>query len=245
MGSWIQQRAALVGGYDDPAGLVIVGAQSSTFFTTFSGTEDPLSEGGAWIHPATDWKDFKVAGGFAQASSYITDTPVPLFDDNYRFLDPGAFTAPSDNYRITAVVRIVGTPDIAEIEILARMQSADIHTLTGYEFLINTGGTVELVRWNGGLGNFFELTAETSNVIGAWTGNGDVIRCTVRGTNPVICTLEHAPASTPTIFTTIFSYNDTDATRKTAGQPGIGSFIHPGSTALGNIGWDSFLVESV
>lgn len=212
---------------------------AATFETLFDLSENPISEGGAWTQVATSWQDVRTTGGYATGAAYTEN-----FDDNYARLTTTAFSASNDNYEVVATVRKVseGVAN-SEIEILLRVVDT-ASTVNAYEVLVNTGGSCELVRWNGTMGNFFEISS-TAGTISGWTGNGDKIKARVTGTNPVLVTVSHAPASNPTSFTQLFQYSDTDPTRKQSGQPGIAFYQHAADNNLLNAGWSDFAVTAV
>ena len=212
---------------------------SSSYSTSFTSTENPISEGGAWTQAATDWQDVRTTGGYATGAAYTEN-----FDDCYARLTTATFAAPSDNYEIVATVRKVSEAVAnSEIELLLRVVDTAT-TINAYEVLVNTGGSCELVRWNGTMGTFFEIASTATSITG-WTGNGDKVKARVTGTNPAVVTVSHAPASDPTNFTQVFQYSDTDATRKQTGQPGIAFYQHAADNNLLNAGWSDFAVTAI
>ena len=56
-------------------------------------------------------------------------------------------------------------------------------TARGYECLFNYEGNLEIVRWNGPIGNFtpLPLTGNGAGSLGRDLMTGDVIRCTITG----------------------------------------------------------------
>lgn len=219
-------------------GAILRVVPAPTYFSTsFPATENPLSESGAWVHRAAAWQFMKSDAGFGQAAAYITEG---LNDDNYARLDLSVFKAPTDDYEITATVEKIGVAG-AEIELLARVQDT-YTTIHCYELLVNTTGFCELVRWNGAMGVYTEIT-ETNTVLS--TSAGDRVRMRVVGINPVVVTVFNAVAANPNSWTQVFEYTDTDVTRKQSGQPGIGSFIHAASGLIDRIGWRDFEVKAL
>lgn len=211
------------------------------FTTGFDATENPISEESKWLKKFTSHKNVRTTGGYATDAAYITEG---VYDDNYARLSTSAFAAPGDNYEVVATVR-KGTGANYEIELLLRVEDTP-NSIHCYEVLVNTGGSGELVRWNGAMGSFQELAAAPYDT--RWThsiANGDKIKATVTGTNPVLVNVYHAPAATPTVFTLLASLSDDHANRKQSGQPGIGFFQHAANNNLGAHGWSDFTVTAI
>lgn len=210
---------------------------SASFTDAFAADKNPI--GAPWIRSATNFQAVKTAGGFACGAAYTESN-----DDAYAKLASSAFSAPNDNYEVTATVRIANLAVApSELEILLRMVDTT-STMQCYEVLINTAGGGELVRINGAPGNYYEIPG-TAFTIRNWTGDGDRIRARVTGTNPVVVTAWHAPAAAPNNWTQLVSFSDTDATRKQAGQPAMGFYQHAAAGNLGNAGWGDFSVVAV
>jgi hypothetical protein len=146
------------------------------FSTDFVGVEYPLSEGGIWRNHGLDWTYVQKAGG-----AYGTQTGLGGYDDSYAYL---ALTAAgwSADISLSSVVvmpqpNIVGTH---EVELLLRWSDAP-HVARGYEVMLSCDGAVQIIRWNGPLGNFTPI-----GTTGVYSGlkDGDVFSATAVG--PVI-----------------------------------------------------------
>ncbi|HQR22179.1 MAG TPA: hypothetical protein PKV98_15015 [Burkholderiaceae bacterium] len=216
---------------------------ATSFATLFESTENPLSEGGAWVKAGSAWQTVRSLNSYACGAAY-TDAE----DDAYVKLSSSTFAAPNDDYEVVATVRHVNDQlAVQEIEILLRVVDTST-TINCYEVLVATNGSITLVRWNGipHNGEYLILDSTTSNPA-SWSGNGDKIKARVTGTNPVVVNVWHAPSSNPTNFTQLsgFPYSDTDATRKQSGQPGIAFYQHAADNNLLNAGWQDFTVTSV
>lgn len=142
--------------------------------TNFSGNEYPLSEGGIWQNNGLDWTYVQKAGGAA----YGTQSGLGGYDDSYARLAPTAAGWPVD-IMLSGVVHmsqpiLVGTH---EVELLLRWSDAP-HVAQGYEVLLSCGGEVQIVRWNGPIGDFTPIGAT-----GTYSGlrDGDVFSATVVG----------------------------------------------------------------
>ena len=59
---------------------------SQTYTTTFDGDENPLSEGGKWVHNGVDWAMFRKQGGLAYGMQTGTNTGAKRYDDAYAHL---------------------------------------------------------------------------------------------------------------------------------------------------------------
>ncbi len=213
----------------------VVTSGGTTFSDTFSTNSNPIAS--PWTHTATAFDTVKTASGFAQGVSY-TDSN----NDSYCKLSTSAFQAPNDDYEVTCTVQ--AGVNASEIEILLRLTD-DTSGMNCYEVLYNTSGGGELVRINGGgPGGYVEITS-TLYTFNAHEGTGDKIRARVTGTNPVVITAWGAPASNPTSWTQLFTYSDTDANRKTSGQPGMGFYQVTANGALGMNGWTDFSATAV
>jgi hypothetical protein len=119
---------------------------SQTFSTNFDGTENPLSEGGAWSHTGLDWKKVRKVDGIA----YGTQTGTGGYDDSYAHL----FGFPANQSASGVIQRTAGSSGIHEVEIHLRW-SDSAHSAKGYECLLSYDASyAQIVRWNGPLGNF-------------------------------------------------------------------------------------------
>jgi hypothetical protein len=126
----------------------------------------------------------------------------------------------------------VTTATTHEIELLMRF-SDDATGARGYECLFNYAGGVDIVRWNGLLGNFTPLTITGgAGGLGRDLVSGDVIKATIVGN--VISTYING----------VLRAQATDSTFAT-GQPGIGFFTRPAGVAdSANFGMTSYSASS-
>jgi chitodextrinase len=124
---------------------------SRSYSTNFDGTENPISEGGAWSHAGLDWTTVQTSGGIA----YGTQTGTDGYDDSYAKLSgfPPDQTA-------SGVIHLVNPIDGScshEVELLMRWTDS-AHSAQGYEVNLSfDGGYAQIVRWNGAIGNFAVL----------------------------------------------------------------------------------------
>jgi hypothetical protein len=170
------------------------------YATDFDRDESPISENGAWAHLGLDWTFVETQDGVAQG----TQTGFDNLDDSYAYLSG----FPPD----ATVSAVVHKDDLDptctyEVELLLRWSDGP-HEASGYEGLFSSAGSVQIVRWNGPLGDFTVLDAgfvpalDHGDTIGA-SAEGDLITLSVNG-------VEIAEAIDPT-------FGD--------GNPGMGFFL--------------------
>lgn len=219
-----------------PANGVLGGSSATTSCTPVTGeryatefplAENPLSEGGKWVNGAVagfDWHDVQSAPGEAFAAQAATG-----YNDSIAVLAT-AFKA--NQYAQGTVSRTAGySPGVShEIELLLRFRISS-HVARGYEVLWGHGGELNVVRWNGPLGNYTPLAAVTGPNIGPAV-DGDVLRAEIVGN--VIRVFKNGQL----VYTA--PPNDT----WTDGQPGIGFWPKPGAT-LKSYGWRNFEAGSL
>jgi len=208
--------------------LSVQQSAAQTYSTSFPLTENPISEGGNWINGGVvglDWNNMLTTPGLAQGQG-----PASV-----AYSDPTAVLAGTwgANQTAQAVVYSVNqtTSYYQEVE-LRLLTTITAHSITGYEInfrcLKTSAAYMQIVRWNGALGNFTVL----ANYSGAQYGvaNGDVVKASVvGGTITVWINGVVAGSATDTTFT--------------SGSPGMGMDFGCGST-YGNFGFSSFTASS-
>jgi hypothetical protein len=198
----------------------------SSYSTNFTSTENPISDGGKWINGKSvgvDWNNVQCGGGKAYATAIATG-----YNDDIAILNT-SFTA--NQYAQGTVSRASGySPGVShEIELLLRFQIT-ARNARGYEILWGVTGELNLVRWNGPVGNYTPF-GDAGGGYGPNVGaarDGDVVRAEITG-NTVKVYINNALAHT---------FTDPDSTWNT-GQPGIG-FWPTGSATPSNYCWKSF-----
>jgi hypothetical protein len=214
--------------------LLRAGARAQTYSTKFEGDENPLSEGGKWVHNGLDWAKIRKAGGFAYGTQSGTNTGAKVYDDAYAHLTG----FPPDQEAWGTVHIAKPNPKChQEVEILLRWSSSE-HSTTGYECFArctNDGSSyVQIVRWEGPLGKFTYLADKQGAAYGL--KDGDTLKATVVGNviTVYINGVEKARA--------------TDDTHKT-GSPGIGIFLQcDGGNGVGSnadYGFKSFTARAI
>ena len=209
--------------------LSVVSAQGTTYSTNFPLTESPISEGGRWINGQSvglDWKN-------------VTSTPGRVFgadaSGNPNFNDPTALLTgtwgPDQTMQATVFSVNQQTGSVYE-EVEFRLRSTlSAHVNSGYEvnFRCTHDGSqyVEIVRWNGPLGNFTYV----QHVAGPGIRNGDTVRASIVG-NVITAYINGVQVA-----------QGTDSTF-TTGNPGIGFYLHGIANANADYGFTGITASS-
>jgi hypothetical protein len=204
----------------------------SAYSTNFTGTENPLSEGGKWINGKAvglSWNNVQTVPGKAYAAQFV-GLSSSRYDDCLAHLNT-SFTA--NQYAQGTVSRVSGyrNPiDKHEIELLLRFQLT-ANSARGYEVLWGQDGEIYVVRWNGPLGSYTAL-ANIPDAPGNKAVDGDVLRAEMIGSVIRVYRNGALVLTAPA-----------DSTY-TTGQPGIGFWPTAGST-LSSYGWKNFQAGSL
>ena len=150
-----------------------------TYTTNFSLTENPISESGNWVNGGVtglDWHNVRTTSHLA----FGTMIEGGGFRDSTAILG-GTFGA---DQTVTATVFSQNQTTSAFEEVEIRLRSnITAHSNTGYEitFRATTGASsyVQIVRWNGALGDFTYIDTGGHNYNGIQTG--DVVSATIIG----------------------------------------------------------------
>jgi len=155
----------------DPAG---------SYSTSFPLTENPISEGGGWVNGGAvglDWTNVSTTPGRAiglQVGANFTDATAVLQSMSWR-----------PDQKATAVVSTTSAPlesCFQEVELHLRTVIS-AHSITGYEinykFSADSTAYMEIVRWNGAVGDFTVLQKFNGQQFGVT--NGDTVMATVVG----------------------------------------------------------------
>lgn len=143
--------------------------------TTFSLTENPISEGNTWYNGGADgldWSNVRTANGNA-----IGTQTNGGFNDSIAFLK-GTWHA-DQTAQATVYANGPSGNYFPEVELFLRGNISP-HSATGYEinFSAASGQYQQIVRWNGPLGNFTNL----SNInLPSPLASGDVVKATIVG----------------------------------------------------------------
>jgi hypothetical protein len=189
---------------------------AQTYSTNFPVEEDPISEDGHWINGKSvglDWTDVSATVELA----FGRETGLTGYDDATALL-AGSWGA---DQTAQATVFTVNQNDRYFQEVALRLRSSlSAHISTGYEINFRCSKTanayMEIVRWNGLLGDFTYLLQQHAAQYGV--ANGDVIKATIIG-NVITAYINEVQVARVT--------DDTFVT----GNPGMGIFLRgPAST---------------
>jgi hypothetical protein len=118
--------------------------------TRFDVTESPLAEGGRWRRSNNAWTSVRAAGG----NAFGTNGPANAYDDSYALLSGFGTDQQAEGVieRSDKLVR-----DIThEVQLLLRFTDGAGYA-RGYECLFAYFGGVQIVRWNGSMGDYTVL----------------------------------------------------------------------------------------
>lgn len=157
---------------DDSAPAGDAGVAYSTHFPL---TENPISEGGHWVHLGRPWSVVATGGGVA----YGTQPGDGAYTDSYAHL-----TGFSPDQAATVTIRLApgfSPGGTREVEIHLRWADG-ASSARGYECnLAYDGAYAEVVRWNGPLGDYTYVSPQGSGGPGA-VHDGDVFKAQIVGT---------------------------------------------------------------
>jgi chitodextrinase len=223
--SGVSQITATLGGIVSLANtLTVTSVTGNSYATNFSLTENPISEAGIWINgkvTGLDWANVRTTPGL----TFGTQTDTVHYDDSTAILS-GTW-GPDQTARATVHSVNQNSSIFEEVELRLRT-SISAHSITGYEFNFRctADGTqyVQIVRWNGPLGNFTLLDSRA----GPGLHNGDVVTATAAGS-----TLSASINGNLIVQVT-------DGTFR-SGSPGVGFYIQGGNASQeGDYGFSSF-----
>ena len=150
------------------------------YSTTFSLTEDPISERGNWVNGGAvglDWTNVSTTPGRAvghETGANFTDSTAVLQNLSW-----------APDQKATAVVSTTGpSVDNCSQEVELRLRTTiSAHSVTGYEinfeYSQNSTGYMQIVRWNGAVGDFTGLQTFNGQQFGVT--NGDIVSATIVG----------------------------------------------------------------
>jgi hypothetical protein len=200
-------------------------SDSQTYATTFPVAESPISEGGRWINGKTvgfDWSDVLTTPGLA----FGTQTGSDGFDDSIAMLQ-GNWGPDQSAMATVQTGKQQDSSVIKEVEILLRW-AISAHSATGYEIDFSTTGQyVQIVRWDGPLGNFTYLE---SRPLPKRLRDGDVVKATIVG--QII-----------TAFVNDVPVAEASDSTYAGGSPGMGFYLQ-GTDASADFGFTSYVATA-
>jgi hypothetical protein len=141
-------------------------------------TEAPISEGGIWLNHGVDWTDISMQPGLA----FGTQAGGNTFDDSVQYL---ARTW-GPNQKSSIVIHKAGTIGASNLEVECHVRgfTDGAHVQRGYELNIAFNAAyATIVRWNGALGDFTNITQLLSGV--PTPNDGDVLSLEIVGSSLV------------------------------------------------------------
>ncbi len=206
--------------------LQVAGAHS--YSTTFSGSENPISEGGNWINGGAvglDWTDVATTPGKVFGTQH-GDSANP-FDDSIAVLS-GTW---GDDQAASATVFVSSVPMkcCPEVELHLR-RTISPHFSGGYEFncsVTPVSTYMGIVRWPGPIGATIDSFTTIAARSDMGCADGDVLGATAVGS-----TLTFYKNGVPVL-------SGTDATY-TGGAPGVGFFLQYQTGIIANWGFTNF-----
>lgn len=172
------------------------GPGGHSYSTAFPLTENPISEGGAWVGGSRGgrsitghlWNGLRLWGDVQTDHGIATGVDEPT-----EFGDPTAILAGTwgPSQTVTATVRVSRALTghcCHEVELRLRTTITD-KSITGYEAycsVMQDNQYCHIARWNGPNGSYWNFETQTVN---AYFEDGDVITATATGTNPTVITL--------------------------------------------------------
>jgi hypothetical protein len=190
------------------------------YSTNFAGSENPISEAGAWTNGGAvglDWQNIAKNNGLAYASNFSSG-----YNDCIAHL-----SGFNPNQYAEATVHLASGYRPAtshEVELLLRF-AITAHNARGYEINWSWDGSyAQIVRWNGPLNDFTYLSSGTFGAL----VEGDVIRATAVGS-----TITLYKNGVPVLQAVDSTWPD--------GNPGMGMFARPDpSIVLESYGFSAF-----
>jgi chitodextrinase len=196
---------------------------SGNYSTSFPNTEDPISEGGNWLNGKTnglDWTDVRttptLAFGTQSGSSGQYDDSTAVLTGNW-----------GPDQTVQAAVHSANQNNTIWEEVEIRLRTTiTAHSITGYEinFRCTSDGSqyTEIVRWNGVLNSFTQISQAT----GPGIHDGDVVKAVITG-------------STITAYINGVQVNQATDSTYTSGSPGMGFWLF-GTANNADYGFTSF-----
>jgi hypothetical protein len=218
-------------------------AQGSVYTTLFPLTENPISETGKWIGGSTAggnlWGNVQTTPGFAFGVSEPTQ-----FGDPTAILT-GVWTADQSAQATMKVPTVPTGTCCHEAEVRLRFTIAP-NRITGYEAycsVMPSDTYCHIASWGGPNGAYVNME---NNSPGIFLKNGDVVKATVTGTNPVTITMYINGSQVIQVQDT-GNYTFSDGGRYgpwTSGSPGIGFYDNQDNN-WNRFGFSSFTAQNL
>jgi hypothetical protein len=209
------------------------GGTHGPYATRFSGTENPLSEGGKWLNGHTDgldWTDVRTTPGFAFGTEIGGHRPAPQKYDDSTALLKGTW---GPDQTVQATVHSMNPNQDGKVfeEVELRLRSSiSPHNCTGYEVMFRCSkiprAYCNIARWEGPLGKFTMLKESYGSQYGA--KDGDVVKASMIG-------------KVLTVYINGVQMIQLSDDTFPNGNPGVGFYLEGASGVIGDFGFSSFM----
>jgi hypothetical protein len=235
-------RCVTTQGFDPLPRVFASNGPNGNYTTNFPSTENPISEGGAWINgrlAGLDWSNIRTSAGLA----YGTQDGVSGYNDSIAALT-GTW---GQNQTVQATVHLKlptpSSPPYEEVELWLR-STISAHSATGYEvsFQASTAPNayVFVGRWNGAKGNYACLGPTGPVTCGGLNDgrngpglhDGDKIKASITGRTITVYVCPAPSFACSLIYTAMDNIDIT-------GNPGMGFYLG-GSGVNADYGFSSF-----
>jgi len=197
---------------------------AAQYRTSFDRDENPLAEDGRWRRARNGWSNVRTAGG----NAFGTNGRANTYDDSYALLSGFGADQQAEGSieRSNELVR-----DIThEVELLLRFSDGPGYA-RGYECLFAYFGGVQVVRWNGAIGDFTVLPIRAGKQrLDRELRSGDRIKAGIVGNVIRLYINDELMA-------------EAEDSSYASGQPGIAFFTRPGGNSA-HLALSSYAVTS-
>jgi hypothetical protein len=185
---------------------------AAEYRTSFEVTENPLTEGGRWRRSKNGWTSVRSAGG----NAFGTNGPANAYDDSYALLS--GFGADQQAQGVIERSAELARDITHEVQLLLRFSDGPGYA-RGYECLFAYFGGVQIVRWNGAMGDYTVLPiSDGKERLDRELRSGDRIRASITGDRIEVYINDELMAKARD-------------SKFASGQPGIGFFTRPGGNS--------------
>ena len=208
-------------------------ATHGPYATSFSRTENPISESGLWLNghaDGLDWTDVRTISGLAFGTELGGHRPAPQKYDDSTALLKGAW---GPDQTVQATVHSVNPNQDGKVweEVELRLRSSlSPHSCTGYEVMFRCSKTPQaycnIARWEGPLGRFTMLKETYGSQYGV--RDGDVVKATMIG-------------KVLTVYINGVRMIQISDDRFPNGNPGLGYYLDGAVGVMGDFGFSRFM----
>lgn len=206
----------------------------TSFSTTFSATENPISESGTWLNGAANatlWNNVRTTAGIACATAF--NNPAGPYDDSIAILNPSVIAIGPDQLITATVFRAGAYAPTANHEINLFLRGAfSSGSIRGYEINLSlTGAYGYIVIWFGGGNSNLSFFSQLTPISHPNLVDGDVITAQMVGT---VITVKLNGSTTLGTYDTV-----SDSVKWASGSCGQDYWAEAGATLV-NAGLTSF-----